>query len=168
MEGAVGRALGRRKSGRGEPSGPREQLTGEQKAEREVLRLVLANDPALRTVDIEPDLFEDVEHRHAFTVLWPQISELDPGLPPDLGKLLGDDDSDEGRLLRQLALEGRPMGNATQLINRLKQGAVERRIHKVRSMLETLDPDEDAQEYSERFEELIALQRRRRDIRSIE
>lgn len=168
VEDAVGRAVGRRKRGRGEPSGPREQLTGEQKAEREVLRLVLANDPALRTIDIEPDLFEDVEHRHAFTVLWPQISELDPGVPPDLGKLLGDDDSDEGRLLRQLALEGRPMGNAIELINRLKQGAVERRIHKVRSALESLDPGEDAQEYSERFEELIALQRRRRDIRSTE
>ena len=60
------------------------------------------------------------------------------------------------------------MGDAEELINRLKLGVVERRIDNVRNLLESLDPETDGREYSERFEELIALERRRRDIRSIE
>ena len=61
-----------------------------------------------------------------------------------------------------------PTGNAVDLVNRLKVGALERRIDSVRTVLESLDPDRDAQEYSERFEELIALERRRRELRSSE
>jgi DNA primase len=166
VEDGVGRAA--RQQGRGSRERPTtpERLTGEQKAEREVLRLVLANDPALRDVDLDPALFEDEAHRQAFDRLWPGIRELPPGAPPDLGKLLGDDESEEGRLLRRLALEGRPMSDAKELINRLKVGVVERRIDKVRNVLESMDPEKDAQEYSERFEELIALERRRRELRS--
>jgi DNA primase len=168
VEDAVGRAVGQQGRGSRAQSNSRERLTGEQKAEREVLRLVLANDPALRTVDIDAELFEDPAHRAAFEQLWPAIGELEPGVPPDLGKLIGDDESEEGSLLRRIALEGRPMGDATDLINRLKVGVVERRIDKVRSVLESLDPDRDAQEYSERFEELITLERHRRELRSTE
>jgi hypothetical protein len=119
-------------------------------------------------VDLDAELFEDEAHRQAFDRLWPTIRELEPGAPPDLGRLLGEDDSEEGQLLRRLALEGRPMDDATDLVNRLKVGAVERRIDRVRNVLESLDPDQDAQEYSERFEELIALERRRRELRSNE
>ena len=166
VEDAIGRAVGRQGRGSEVRPGIPPRLTGEQKAEREVLRLVLSNDPPLRDVDLDAGLFEDEAHREAFDRLWPVIRELEPGAPPDLGKLLGDDESQEGRLLRQLALEGRPMGDATELINRLKVGAVERRIDRVRGVLESMDPDEDAQEYSERFEELITLERRRRELRS--
>jgi len=166
VEAAITRSLAPR-SRRSRTTGETvERLTGEQKAEREVLRLVLSNDPALRDVELEPELFEDEAHRLAFTRLWHAIAALDPGVPPDLGALLGDDESDEGRLLRQLALEGRPMGDATELINRLKVGVVERRIDRVRTVLKSLDPDQDAQEYSDRFEELITLERRRRELRS--
>ncbi len=59
-----------------------------------------------------------------------------------------------------------PLPDAGEVVNRLKVGAVERRIDIMRRRLEELDPDGDAREYSESFGELIALERERRELRS--
>jgi hypothetical protein len=140
-------------------------LTGEDKVERELLRLVLANDPELRTIDMQADLFERPEHRAAFESLWPEISAIEPGAPPDLGRLIGDDSGALGETLRRLALAERPLADPGEMVVRLKVRGIERRIDSLRNALEDLDPDEDRQGYSDTFAELIALERERRDLR---
>ena len=67
-----------------------------------------------------------------------------------------------------LAMQQRPLPDADDVMKRLKQEAVERRIEEVQTELAAIDADVDAQGYSERFERLIALQNERRELRSRE
>jgi len=166
VEAAIARVVRRAATGAAPVAEAERRLTGAEKAEQELLRLVLANDPGLRKVDIAADVFSDLAHRAAFERLWPTIAALEPGDPPNLGRLLGDEQDAESRALRRLALEERPLANAAELIVRLKVGVVERRIEGVRADLETKDPDSESQAYSDTFAELIALERTRRELRS--
>ena len=143
-----------------------DRLSGQELAEREILRLLLANDAGLERDELGPDLFETELHRRAFERIGPVVLGLRAGVTPDLGAALGDDQSDVGALLREVAMVDLPLPEAAEVLNRLKVGAIERRIEKVRAHLEELDPDADTQTYSERFNELIALERQRRDLRS--
>ena len=144
------------------------QLTGPQRTEREMLRLLLANDPAARTLDIAADLFSEPSYRAAFEVINALVDPLEPGVVPDLGSEIGSDDQPEAALLRMLAMQQRPLPDADDVMKRLKQEAVERRIEEVQTELAAIDADVDAQGYSERFERLIALQNERRELRSRE
>lgn len=143
-------------------------LSGVQKTERELLRLLLANDPSVRAEEVREEFFADEGYSDAFAKIAPTILALDPGVPPDLGSLIGEDDSPIGTMLRELALVDRPLADAGQVINRLKVGAVERRIEQMRPRLEQLDPERDSEEYSAAFGELIALERQRRELWSQE
>ena len=165
----VAQALRRRRpSEESTPSPPRvsDQLSGQELAERELLRLLLANDAGLERDELGPDLFETELHRRAFERIAPVVLGLRAGVTPDLGAALGDDQSDAGALLREVAMVDLPLPEAAEVLNRLKVGAIERRIENVRVNLEELDPDADTQTYSKRFNELIALERQRRDLRS--
>lgn len=137
-------------------------------AERELLRLLLANEGDVR--DFEPDaaMFEGDLHRRAYAIIAPAVASLDPGETPDLGAILGSTDSEEHELLRRLAIDDRPLPDAGEVVKRLKLSGVERRIDTMRSDLATTDPDADAQGYSEKFESLIALEQQRRELRSRE
>ena len=168
VQDAVSRAVRRSAARPEEDSGPQQRtrpLTGEEKVERELLRLIMANDPDLRSVEVEAEMFEMPEHRGAFELLWPEIGGLEPGQPPNLGRLIGDDSGDLGDLLRRLALEGRPLADPAELAVRLKVRGIERRIDTLRAALESLDPDAEEQGYSDTFAELIALERQRRELR---
>jgi DNA primase len=147
---------------------PVESLSGAERAERELLRLILANDPSVRDSPITADLFENDDHRAVFDLINNTIMSLPPGEAPDLGSLIGSDESSSGRLARELALVDRPTVRASDLLNRLKVEVLDRRIQDVRRNLETLDPEEDQQMYSTAFSELIALERERREMRGIE
>jgi DNA primase len=167
VEDAVTRAA-RRAAGPPEEEAPVRRdrpLTGDEKAERELLRLLLANEPDLRSVELQAGMFEVAEHRAAYERLWPEIEALEPGRPPDLGRLIGDEAGHLGDLLRRLALEERPLADAGELALRLRLRGIERQIATLRAELEELDPDTDGQGYSETFAELIALERQRRDLR---
>jgi DNA primase len=144
------------------------QLTGPQRTEREMLRLLLANDPAVRALDVTADLFSEPSYRAAFEVINEAVDPLEPGVVPDLGTEIGSDDQPEAALLRMLAMQQRPLPDADDVMKRLKQEAVERRIEEVQTELAAIDADIDAQGYSERFERLIALQNERRELRSRE
>jgi hypothetical protein len=96
------------------------------------------------------------------------VDPLEPGVVPDLGSEIGSDDQPEAALLRMLAMQQRPLPDADDVMKRLKQEAVERRIEEVQTELAAIDADSDAQGYSERFERLIALQKERRELRSRE
>jgi DNA primase len=154
-----------RASRRGPEGGraPQRRLTGEEKAEHEVLRLLLANDPGIRAASPDRSWFTVPEHVAAFDTLAPAVAALEPGEPPDLGALLGGDDSDAGRLLKELAMVDRPFGEAGELSRRVQVGALERRIQDLRRRVESLDPAEEGEEYSAVFGELIALERQRSD-----
>ena len=145
-----------------------ERLSASDLAERELLRLLLANDREIRSLDPEPSLFETDLHRRAYAVIGPAIGSLDPGATPNLGAILGSVDSEENELLRRLAVDDRPLPDALEVVKRLKLSGVERRIDTMRSELAATDPDTDPEGYSERFESLIALEQQRRELRSRE
>ena len=144
------------------------QLTGPQRTEREVLRLLLANDPGIRSYDVSPDLFSVPLHREALEIVLAVVEPIEPGVAADLGTAIGSDDRTEAALLRSLAMQQRPLADADDVMKRLKQEAVERRIEALGADLDAFDADVDPQGYSDRFERLIALQNERRELRSRE
>ena len=152
----------------GAEPGAEERLGVSDLAERELLRLMLANDQETRALDPDASLVEADLHRRAFAVIGPAVASLDPGATPNLGAILGSADAEENELLRRLALDDRPLPDAADIVKRLKLSGVERRIDTMRSELAATDPDTDPQGYSERFESLIALEQQRRELRSRE
>src|SRR3972149_4876477 len=90
------------------PKPPVRPLQGGEKAEGDLLRLLRATHPGVRRHDL-PGVFSRDEHRAAFEVLAPVVAALDPGMPPDLGSLLGDDDSEVAVMLRGLAFLETPL-----------------------------------------------------------
>ena len=144
------------------------RLSAAEHAERELLRLLLANDATVRTLDSEPTLFEADTHRRAYAIIGPAVAALDPAATPDLGAILGSVSSEEHELLRRLAVDARPLPDATEVVKRLKLSGVERRIETMRGELAATDPDADPQGYSNRFGSLIALEQERRELRSTE
>ena len=170
VDAAVGRSRHRVTRDERAPSGrpPERKLTGNEKAEQEILRILLANEEGWRNAGIDGAIFTLEEHRAAFDTLWPTLQGAAPGAALDLGSLIGDDDSPAGGLLRRLAFDDRPLAQIDGLVNRLKVSGVERRIDSLRAELEDIDPDSEAEAYSDCFNELIALERQRRRLRSDE
>lgn len=144
----------------------RRRLTGTEKAERELLRLVLANDRAVRVRGDLEHLFSDPQCLAAYRLIRPVVEELEPGVVPDLGGVLGSGDSEEASLMSALALVDRPMSEATDVINRLEVDRLTRRIGELERQLTNLAAD--TQEYSDRFAELVALQQQKKQLRSHE
>lgn len=147
----------------GTPNAPRRPsppLDGVAKAEREVLRLMLANSPGLEVV--ERSYFSRPDHVAAYDLLAPVVAALDAGTPPDLGSLLGDDDSEVAVMLRGLAFLERPLPDAAEVLRKVQVGALDRRIQELRLRIEGLSPESPA--YSDGFRELIALEKRRREL----
>jgi DNA primase len=163
VERAVDGALPSRR--RTAPAEDRPKLSGLERAERELLRLVLANDPSIRSLELGADLFSDEHHRRGFAKVAPAILALPAGTPPDLGSLLSDDASPIIELLSELALEDRPLADAGDVVTKLRVGRIDERIEELRRRLEGLDPGRQPQEYSATFEELIGLERERRALR---
>ncbi len=98
----------------------------------------------------------------------PVIEALEPGEPPDLGSLLGDDDTPLGSLLKELAFVEAPLGEGAEVVRKVQAEALDGRIKELRRIVERLDPDGEPEEYAERFEELIALEKESRELWSPE
>jgi DNA primase len=161
VEGTVAKAARARSAETARPPRPQvRKLSGTQKAEQELLRLVMANNTEVRQRDIDEDLFADDLHRAAFVVIWPEIVALEIGMSPDLGRIIGSGETEETRLLAELALLDRPESDPSDVINRLKVGALTRRIEQLQRSLDNLTPDD--QDYSDRLEELLALQQQKK------
>ena len=146
-----------------------ERLSGPEKAEQELLRLMLANDPGLRSVPVEEDLFTRPEHLTAYRLLAPVLASLDPGEPPDLGALLATPDAaDVSGMLAALAMVERPLvEDAGELVSRLQAAVLDRRVEELRGKLAEAERAPGGAP-SSMLEELIALEHRRRDLRSPE
>ena len=137
-----------------------------EKAERELLRLIMTNRVEVRRLEVDETLFGDDDYLAAFRYIWPEIEKLDPGVAPDLGSMLGGGETEEVRLLAELALEDRPESDPADVINRLKVGTVTRRIELLQRELESLTGTD--REYSDKLEELLALQQQKQRLRSRE
>jgi DNA primase len=167
VEEAVASARRRRQPETTYPTRPRHhKLSGMEKAEQELLRLIMTNRIEVRKLEIDETLFGDDIHLDAFRYVWPEIAKLDPGVTPDLGRILGSGETEEVRLLAELALEDRPESDPADVINRLKVGTVTRRIEQLQRELESLAGSD--QEYSDKLEELLALQQQKQRLRSRE
>ncbi|MDJ0954673.1 MAG: DNA primase [Acidimicrobiia bacterium] len=148
------------------PSRQRRRLTGTEKAEQELLRLVLANSPELRRLGFDEHLFTPGLNRDAFLLIHPVVMALEPGVAPDLGGALSSSPSDAANLLAELALVDRPLSNAADVIDRLESDALTRRIGELKRAMAGLA--EGTQEHSDRFAELVALQQQKKQLRSPE
>jgi DNA primase len=135
-------------------------LTGAEKAERELLRLLLANHDGVRDLDVS-GLFTRSDHSAAYALVRPALDGLDPGEPPDLGALLGDDDSDVAVMLRGLAFLDRPLAEPAEVVRKVQDEALDRQIDALERVVESAAAGTD--EYSNAYAELIALQRERRE-----
>jgi hypothetical protein len=149
------------------PVGEDRRLTGQQRAERELIRLVLANDTALREHEVDISLLTDDAMRVVYKLVAPTISVLPPGVPPDLGTLYTASEPEVAETLSRLALEDRPLPDAADVITKLRIGGVERRIQEVHRELDGFDRAADPQGYSAISRELIALQAQRRELREV-
>jgi len=135
-------------------------LTGAEKAERELLRLLLANDSGVRDVDFT-GLFTRSDHQAAFELIASTVGSLAPGEQPELGSLLGDDDSDVAIMLRGLAFLDRPLPEAEEIVRKVQVEALDRRINDLERVVESAAAE--SEDYSSAYAELIALQRERRE-----
>ncbi|MBU1492686.1 MAG: DNA primase, partial [Actinobacteria bacterium] len=127
-----------------------------QRIERELIRLMLANDHRLRGVVIDERLFADPVCRAAYEVLWPVLEGLGPGEPPDLGSLL----ADSGELLEEmsaLALDDRPLDDPTMVARGLEGEILDERIAALKREVAAIDSNRQPEVHSERTNELIAL-----------
>ena len=129
-----------------------------------MLRAMLANDPRLHDAEVDVVLFGEDLFRDAYLLVEPTIAGLPPGEPPDLGALIGEGDSEVPALLRALALDPLPVSDPVALVDRLRAWRIERDIAGLRHRLDLTNPSEEPETYSGLFEELIALERKKRDL----
>ena len=147
--------------------GAEERLSGQEKAERELLRLMLANHAGARSPGVDEALFTRPEHVAAYRLLAPALASLPPGTPPDLGALLGSGEAaDISAMLAALAMADRPLpDDAGELVARLQAGTLDRQIEGLqRKVAESERTTKGVP--SGLLEELIALEHRRRALRS--
>ena len=150
----------------GPPLPPPPDRAPTHRTESELLRVMLANDERLVEVDVRRDLFASDDTRDGYDIVSGLIDGLAPGTAPDLGASIANDDSHAAVLLTEIALDPKPLADPVDLVRTLEVAGVDRSIAEVRKALNTKDQDADAQEYSELLQELIALEQRKRDLRS--
>jgi hypothetical protein len=141
--------------------------TGSEKAEVEVLRLLLANHPSVRGLDWST-LFSVPDHLAAYDVIAPTLAAMDPGEPPDLGSLVGNAEPAIGEMLGRLALDDRPLPDAEEVVKKVQVGALEGRVRDLQFQVGAIDADTEPEAYSVAFRELIALEKQRRELWSHE
>jgi DNA primase len=134
--------------------------------EVELLRAMLANDERLSGVTTSADLFANADTKAAYEIVAALLEGLEPGVAPDLGAAIGNDESPAGALLRETALSVTPVANPAEIVVRLSVARIEHEIATTRASLQTIDKATDEQGYSELWSRLIALEQKRRELRS--
>lgn len=151
----------------GDPQPPIEH-TASYKIELELLRVMLANDERLKSVEISEAMFTDPETSAAFPTVQSIIENLLPGETPDLGSAIGSDDSPHAEVLRRLAIDVRPVGDPVELAAKLEVFRIDAEISAITRTLQTIDRDADEQGYSELLNRLVALEQEKRTKRAVE
>jgi DNA primase len=140
---------------------PRSTLSGPELAERELLRLMLANDRRLSAEDLELDLFTLPEHRAYFEAVIPLLESTPAGTVIDLEALPDGFDTE----LRSVILDDLPLDHDPKaLMRRLERWRIERQIGEIRHRVDSEPAG--SEPHSNLLRELIALERRKRELDS--
>ena len=140
---------------------PRSTLSGPELAERELLRLMLANDRRVSAEDLELDLFTLPEHRAYFEAVIPLLESTPAGTVIDLEAL----PDGFGAELRSVVLDDLPLDHDPKaLVRRLERWRIERQIGKIRHRVDSEPAG--SEPHSNLLRELIALERRKRELDS--
>ena len=140
---------------------PRSALSGAELAERELLRLMLANDRRLSAEDLELDLFTLPEHRAYFEAVLPLLESTPAGTVIDLEAL----PDGVGAELRSVILDDLPLDHDPKaLMRRLERFRIERQIGEIRHRVDSEPAG--SEPHSSLLRELIALERRKRELDS--
>lgn len=169
------RALG----GKAEPGGPERtsaRTSPEEEVEREVLKLLLQA-PELGAGwlgKLEPDRFAKPSHRRAFELLRAEAERTGtlPGPSAVVARAQEGAGEPLARLLTALSVEplrsdGDPTPEfARRLFLRLEEFALKRQADRIRKELERVNPLRAPADHEAMFEELVRLERARRELRS--
>ncbi len=140
---------------------PRSTLSGPELAERELLRLMLANDRRVSAEDLELDLFTLPEHRAYFEAVIPLLESTPAGTVIDLEAL----PDGFGAELRSVVLDDLPLDHDPKaLVRRLERWRIERQIGEIRHRVDSEPAG--SEPHSNLLRELIALERRKRELDS--
>jgi DNA primase len=140
---------------------PRSSLSGPELAERELLRLILANDARLPTDELDLNLFTLPEHRAYFEAVFPLLEATPSGNVIDIEGLPEGFDAE----LREVILDDRPLDHdPPALVRRLERWRTERLIVDVRQEVEAESAGSEA--HSNLLRQLIVLERRKRELDS--
>lgn len=131
---------------------------GQERAELELVRLMAMNHLADRAVD--PDWLTREDYRSLVEVLV-RLGAEHPGDPVDVAELDAVDPA-MASFVRKLTLGDEPEADADELVARLRVRMLDRRIGAKRDELSRIDPESDRQTHSQVFEELLALERKKR------
>ena len=157
VERAVARVAGR-------PAAPAEARSGRDKAERDLLGLLLANDPGVCELDLDASVFAHSLHAMAYEIIAPALADISPGVAPDLGTLLGSAEGEAASLLRTLAFEGPAPPEAQEALRRVQAATLDEEIEAIKREISSAERHADADRASELLGNLIALEHRRRKI----
>ncbi len=138
------------------------------KAELELIRVMLANDKRLGSVDVDASLFRDPDTLAALPTVQNLLQNLSPGEIPDLGAAIGSDDEPHAEFLRRLALDDRPLADPSELVERLRVVHIKEEIARITRTLQTVDRDVDQEGYSHLLQRLVALEQEKRSRRDFE
>jgi DNA primase len=148
VEEAVGRGSRARSGAGAEPEKPLDR------AESELLRVVLSNPPGMDVIESD---FVDERLRGAFVSIAPQLASLVSGNPVDPSLVA---DPAMQSIVRSLALDPRPVPEWADIRHLVALRRLESDIHQLESELAGLE--EGSQTHSEKLRELIALQQKKR------
>jgi DNA primase len=153
--------------GRPSPDDHARELPARAQLEREMLRVVLQRPDLLpeRWADVKAD---DFAHPRARALFEAVQAAAGPGAEVT-AVLEACTDDDLRRLVRAVALEEftvePDLPHVAMLVGRVLLHRLERDISQRKSELEAMNPTVDPAAYRERFEQLVALEARRRDLR---
>lgn len=141
---------------------PASQANGDQslavdRAEAELMRVILANPPERGEVSAED--FTDVRLHDALVAITPQLSVSQRGTPIDIGEV---SDGDIQSLLRSLALDDRPLPTWSDVESLVKGRRLDLQIDDMERQLAKLEQGSEA--HSTVFRRLIALQQEKRSL----
>ncbi|MEE8375408.1 MAG: DNA primase [Acidimicrobiia bacterium] len=146
-----------RSRGRGVPARsdrPRRPL---DRAESELLRVVLTNPPDMG--EISPSDFHDERLGAAYTAISGELAITPPGSPVDISTV---SDPDLQGLLRSLVLDSRPLPEWAEMEARVRGRRLDVEIAEIEGQLRSLDSE--SEHHSETLRHLIALQREKRSL----
>jgi DNA primase len=143
--------------GRGQRSRRKTDQTLElplDRAESELLRVVLGNPPGLK---ISASDFSDERLRLAFLSVEGQLADAAPGTPLDLSTI---EDAALQGIVRGLALDSRPLPDWADMKERVRMRRIDAEITELERKL--AGTEEGTQTHSDYFRRLIALQKEKR------